>query len=84
MVRYFDECKWVDVSDGMIYQFQDSDGNVLAQIALMNSDGQLWKFEVMLPERNKVNNVNPAAIVSTQASARRIAETLLLSTIVTR
>jgi hypothetical protein len=84
MVRYFDECKWVDVGDGMIYQFQDSDGNVLAQIALMNSDGQLWKFEVMLPERNKVNNVNPAAIVSTQASARRIAETLLLSTIVTR
>jgi hypothetical protein len=84
MVRFFNECKWTDVGDGMIFQFQDSDGGVLAQIALMNSDGQLWKFEVMLPPRYTVNNTNPAAIVATQSAARRIAETLLLSTIVTR
>lgn len=84
MVRYFNECKWVDVSDGMIYHFMDSDGTVLAEVALKDSDGQLWKVEVMLPDRNKVNGINPAAIVATQASARRIAEYLLLSTIVTR
>ncbi|HEY8750437.1 MAG TPA: hypothetical protein VIM11_20805 [Tepidisphaeraceae bacterium] len=84
MVRYFDECKWADVGDGMIFQFVDGEGNIFSEIALMNSDGQLWKFEVMLPERNQVNGTNPAAIVSTQAAARRIAETILLSTIVTR
>ncbi len=84
MVRYFNECKWVDVNDGMMFQFTDSDGDVLAEIALMNSDGQLWKFEVKLPERYKVDGVNPAAIVSTQSAARRIAEMLLLSTVVTR
>jgi len=84
MVRYFNECKWVDVNDGMMFQFVDSEGDVIAEIALMNSDGQLWKFEVMLPDRYKVNGINPAAIVATQSAARRIAETLLLCTIVTR
>jgi hypothetical protein len=84
MVRYFNECKWVDVGDGLIYQFQDSDAVTLAEVALKNSDSQLWKVEVMLPDRNKVNGINPAAIVATQASARRIAEYILLSTIVTR
>jgi len=84
MVRYFNECKWTDVGDGLMFQFTDSDGDALAQITLMNSDGQLWKFEVMLPDRYKANGVNPAAIVTTQSSARRIAEMILLSTIVTR
>ena len=84
MVRFFSDCKWVDVNDGMMFQFTDSDGNVLAEITLMNSDGQLWKFEVILPDRYKVDDINPAAIVSTQSAARKIAETLLLSTIVTR
>jgi len=84
MVRYFNECKWIDVSDGLMFQFTDSDGDVLARITLMNSDGQLWKFEVMLSDRYKVNGTNPAAIVTTQSSARRIAEMILLSTIVTR
>jgi len=64
--------------------FVDSDGVTLAEVALKDSDGQLWKVEVMLPDRNKVNGINPAAIVATQASARRIAEFILLSTIVTR
>jgi hypothetical protein len=85
MVRYFNECRWLDVGDGLMFQFTDSDGNVLSQITLMNSDGQLWKFEVMLPDRYKANGgANPAAIVTTQSSARRIAEMILLSTIVTR
>jgi hypothetical protein len=84
MVRYFNECSWVDVNDGMMFQFADSDGEVLSEIVLMNSDGQLWKFEVMLPDRYKVNGTNPAAIVATQSAARRIAETILLCTIVTR
>jgi hypothetical protein len=83
-VRYFNECQWADVSDGLIYQFIDADGETLAEVALKDSDGQLWKFEVMLPDRYKLDNVNPGGIVASQASARRIAELILLSTIVNR
>jgi len=83
-VVYMDECRWDDVSDGMIFQFIDPDDNVLAEVALMDSQANLWKFQVNLPSRNQVDGINPAAIVATQVSARRIAETILLSTIVTR
>ncbi|HSZ56878.1 MAG TPA: hypothetical protein VK797_14515 [Tepidisphaeraceae bacterium] len=83
-VYYFDECKWVDVGYETIYQFIDSEGETLAEVALKDSDGQLWKFEVMLPERYRLNGVNPGGIVATQTAARRISELILLSTIVTR
>jgi hypothetical protein len=83
-VVYMDECRWDDVSDGMIFHFIDPDDNVLAEVALMDSQSNLWKFQVNLPPRNQVDGINPAAIVATQASARRIVETILLSTIVTR
>ena len=83
-VRYFNECQWVDVGDGLIFQFIDHEGETLAEVALVDSDGQLWKFEVVLPDRYKVNGTNPAGIVASQTSARKIAEFILLSTIVNR
>jgi hypothetical protein len=83
-VSYFDECSWVDVGYETIYQFLDHDGQTLAEVALKDSDAQLWKFEVMLPDRYRVNAVNPAGIVATQTAARKICELILLSTIVSR
>jgi hypothetical protein len=83
-VVYMSECRWEDISDGMVFQFVESDGNVLAEVALMDSESNLWKFQVNLPERNRVDGVAPAAIVATQPAARKIAEAILLATIATR
>lgn len=83
-VLYYDECKWQDVGDGLIYHFVDADGDCLAEIALKDPDAQLWKFEVMLPDRHRVNNVNPAGLVFAQTGARRVVEIILLNSIVTR
>jgi hypothetical protein len=83
-VFYFDECSWVDVGYETIYQFLDPEGQTLAEVALKDSDAQLWKFEVMLPERYQIDQANPRGIVATQTAARKICELILLSTIVTR
>ena len=83
-VVYFDDCRWQDVSDGMVFQFIDSDDSVLAEVALMDSQANLWKFQVNLPPRYLTDGAAPTAIVATQASARRIAESILLATIATR
>ena len=83
-VLYFDECKWQDVGDGLIFHYTDPEGECLAEIALKDSDSQLWKFEVMLPDRYRLNETNPAGLVFGQTGARRVVETILLNTIVTR
>jgi hypothetical protein len=83
-VVYMSECRWEDVSDGMVFHFIESDGTVLAEVALMDSESNLWKFQVNLPPRNLVDGLVPAAIVATQPAARRIAEAILLATIATR
>lgn len=83
-VLYYDECKWQDMGEGLIFHFVDIDGNCLAEIALKDSESQLWKFEVMLPDRHRVNEINPAGLVFAQTGARRVVEMILLNTIVTR
>ena len=83
-VIYFDECKWADVGEGLIYHYLDSDGKTLAEIALRDADAKLWKFEVMVPEKYQLDGHNPGGLVYSQVSARRVAETILLSTIVTK
>lgn len=83
-VYYFDECSWVDVGYETIYQYIDAEGQTLAEVALKDSDAQLWKFEVMVPERYQLNGVKPGGVVATQTAARKICELILLSTIVTR
>ena len=83
-VRYYDQCRWVDVADGLIFHFVDDEGEPIAEVGLKDSESQLWRFEVMLPERYRWNSTNPAGLVCTQPAARRIAEMILLNTIVTR
>ena len=83
-VRYFDECQWKDVGDGLIYHFVDDAGDVLAEIALRDGDAKLWKFEINVPERYRWHSANPAGVVYTMPAARKIAELILLSTIVTK
>ena len=83
-VCYHDECKWEDVSHGMIYHYVDADGKTLAEVALKDGDAKLWKFEVMLPAKYRTDGRNPAAVVYSQLAAKRIAEMILLNTIVTK
>ena len=83
-VRYYDECKWQDVGDGLIHQFVDADGQPLAEIALKDGDGKLWKWRVMLPSRYRAEGTTPGGIAVTDAAARKVCEIVLLSTIVTR
>ena len=83
-VVYMSDCRWEDVSDGMVFNFVESDGTVLGEIALMDSESNLWKFHVNLPERNRVDGIAPTAIVATQPAARRIVESILLATVATR
>lgn len=83
-VRYFDECSWRDVSDGLIFHFVDAEGETLAEIGLKDGESKLWKFQVMLPDRYKVDGGSLAGLVYSQTNARKIAELILLSTIVTR
>ena len=83
-VRYFDECQWKDVGEGLIYHFVDDSGHVLAEIALREADAKLWKFEVNVPERYRWQGAKPAGVVFSMPAARRIAEMILLSTIVTK
>lgn len=83
-VRYYDECKWQDVGDGLIHQFVDADGQPLAEVALKDADSKLWKWRVMLPARYRADGTTPGGIVVTDAAARKVCELVLLSTIVTR
>ena len=83
-VRYFDECKWVDTGDGFSYDFVDGDGHVLAHIALRDGDSKLWLFKVKLPERFRLEGCKVGGVVFSQVGARRVVETILLNTIVTK
>ncbi|HEY2586919.1 MAG TPA: hypothetical protein VGI81_14330 [Tepidisphaeraceae bacterium] len=83
-VRYFDECKWVDTGEGLAFEFQDPDGETLARIALRDGEAKLWTFEVMLPPRHQLEECRVGGVVFSQIGARRVAETILLHTIVTR
>lgn len=83
-VRYFDECKWEDTGDGLSFEFHDVDGETLARIGLRDGDAKLWMFEVMLPPRYQLEECRVGGVVFSQVGARRVAETILLNTIVTR
>lgn len=83
-VRYHDECKWVDTGDGISYDYVDVDGQVLAQIALRDGDAKLWLFQLKLPERFQLENCQVGGVVFSQAGAKKVVETILLNTIVTK
>jgi hypothetical protein len=83
-VRYYDECKWVDTGEGLSYDYVDADGQILAQVALRNGDSKLWLFQVMLPERFRLEGHRVGGVVFSQLGAKKVVETILLNTIVTK
>jgi hypothetical protein len=83
-VRYFDECKWVDTGDGFSFEFHDAEGQALAHIALRDGEAKLWIFEVRLPPRFQLEECRLGGVVFSQTGARRVVETILLNTIVTK
>ena len=83
-VRYYDECRWVDIGDGLMWQFVDEEAEPLAEVALKDGEAQLWKFQVNVPERYQWNGTKPAGIVCSQAAAKKVAEMILMNTIVRR
>lgn len=83
-VRYFDECKWNDSVDGLIFEFVDEAGEKLAEVALRDADAKLWKFEVFVPEKYQIDGSHPVGVVYTCAAAKRVAEVILLNTIVVK
>jgi hypothetical protein len=84
MVTYYDECKWQDTADGLAVEYIDSAGTRLAEVSLHNLDAKLWKFEVLVPDRYRLDGAAPAGLVFSAAAAKKVAETILLSTIVVR
>jgi hypothetical protein len=83
-VCYYNECKWVDTGDGLIFQFVDGDGEPLAEVALRDADAKLWKFEVILPERFQWNGSNAAGLVLSQSAAKKVCELILVNSIVSK
>lgn len=83
-VKYYDECKWVDTGEGFSYDYIDGDGNVLAHVALRDGDAKLWLFRIMLPGRYELEGCQVGGVVFGQLGAKKVAETILLNTIVTR
>ena len=83
-VVYYSDCKWEDVGEGLIFHFVDSDGTQLAEVALLDADAKFWKYSVTLPPRFHYNGAAPAGIVLTQTAAKKVAELILLNTIVSR
>jgi hypothetical protein len=83
-VLYYDECKWVDTGEGFSFDYVDADGQVLAQVALRDGDSKLWLFQVMLPQRFQLEGHHLGGVVFSQLGAKKVAETILLNTIVTK
>lgn len=83
-VRYIDECAWNDAFESVVLEFVHASGEKLAEAALVDFEAKLWKFEVFLPEKFQFEGRNPVGIVYSSAAAKRVAETILLNTILMR
>lgn len=83
-VTYYDECKWVDMGEGIAFDYVDGDGSVLAQVALRDGEAKLWTFQIKLPQRFQLEGCQVGGVVFSQIGAKRVAETILLNTIVTK
>ena len=83
-VRYFDEFKWVDANEGLIFHFQDAAGEMVAEVALRDADLKLWKWEVNLPPRYRLGDVQPCGLVVGALPAKRVCELILCNTFITR
>jgi hypothetical protein len=83
-VRYLDEFKWVDTAEGTAFQFQDQDGESVADVAVHDPDLKLWKWIVHVPARYRYRDVEPCGVVVGHAAAKRVCELILLNTFVTK
>ena len=83
-IRYFDECKWHDPGEGFMQEFQDRAGEKLAEVTSIDLEAKLWKFETFLPEKYHLDGRNPAGVVYSVAAAKRVAELILVNTILLR
>ena len=83
-IRYFDEFKWVEDFDGAFWGFRDDAGESVAEVALQDPDGKMWRFMVNVPERYCFNGAPPAGLVHSAAAAKKVCELILSYTILTR
>ncbi|MDB5291414.1 MAG: hypothetical protein JWL69_2655 [Phycisphaerales bacterium] len=83
-ITYYDECKWREIDDGLSFEFVDGAGQRLAEVSLRDHDAKLWKFEVFVPARYQLDGATPTGVVFTAAAAKKVAEMILLGTIVVR
>ena len=83
-IRYFDEFKWVDAGEGTIFQFVDSSGESIADVAIQDPDLKLWKWECHVPRRYQYQGVKPCGLVVGAVPAKRVCELILSSTFITR
>jgi hypothetical protein len=74
----------VDAGEGIAFDYLDADGNVLAQVALRDGDAKLWTFQIALPQRFRLEGRQVGGVVFSQIGAKKVAETILLNTIVTK
>jgi hypothetical protein len=81
-VRYFDEFKWIDLGDGLAFQFQDESGESVADVAIQDPDLKLWKWEVRVPERYQYRGVQPCGLVVGALPAKRVCELILVNTFI--
>lgn len=82
--RFIDEFQWHTVGGGSAYEFVDDKDNKVAEVTLADFESKLWKFEVIVPEKYQVDGNNPVGIVYSAAAAKKVAETILVHTILQR
>ena len=83
-IRYSDECKWQDPGDGFLLEYVDRAGEKLAEVTMVDFEHKLWKFEAFLPEKYQFEGRNPIGVVYSSAAAKKVAEIILLNTILTK
>ena len=83
-VRFFDDFKWAEDLDGALWLFRDESGEHVAEVALHNVDSKMWRFTVNVPDRYRMNGVEPAGVVHSAAAAKKVCELILSYTILTR
>ena len=83
-VRYFDEFKWAEDFGGSLWLFADAAGEQLAEVALHDAESKMWRFTVNVPDRYRLDGVQPAGLVHSAAAAKKVCELVLSYTVLTR
>jgi hypothetical protein len=81
---YIDECKWHETEPKLAAEFRHIKAGKLAEIALVDAETKTWRFETFLPERFQLDGKNSLGVVYSSAAAKKVAELILLNTVLTR